>query len=302
MAKVLVYSDDAALAAELAAFSTSVPHEISVLTLDEDIDPALLECGAACILHAQCDGIPEAYARSLSEYIQNQGFSLFIVGATSRGRDIAAQVAGYMECGLGCDVFNLSFDGQTIAYDRSIYGGIAVSSEVIDGIGVVTVNRGTFEGTNGSVESIREITLSYDERMTLVSREARASEGVDISCAERIVGVGMGLSSQDELALAEDIAHSLSGAIGCSRGVAEERGWVPASCYIGISGKVVAPKLYLALGISGQVQHLYGVRDAKIIAAVDKNEKAPICSHADYYIVGDIREYAPLIAAELNAR
>jgi electron transfer flavoprotein alpha subunit len=175
-----------------------------------------------------------------------------------------------------------------------------VSSEVIDSLGVVTVNRGAFEKASGPVDSVREVILESDKRMTLVSRDALISEGIDIATAERIVGVGMGLSSQDELALAEDVARALGGAIGCSRGVAEERGWVPTGCYIGISGKVVAPKLYMAMGVSGQVQHLYGVRDAKIIAAIDKNEKAPICTHADYYIVGDLKEYAPLIAAELG--
>lgn len=301
MANVLVYSDNTDLAAELAAFSTSVPHDVSVLAFGDEDAEALVSCGAAHVLKADATDVPEACAKSLATFIEGHEFGLVIIGATARGRDLAAQVAGYLGCGMGSDVSNLSFDGQLITYDRNTYGGNVVSSESMEGVGVVTLGRGAYERASGGQTPIDSITLEPDSRVALVSREEQVSEGVDIATADFIVGVGMGLSSEDDLKLAQGIADAMGGALGCSRGVAEERGWLPVDHYIGISGKVVAPKLYLTLGLSGQVQHLYGVRDAKIIAAVDSNEKAPICRNADYYIVGDLKQYAPLIEAELKA-
>jgi electron transfer flavoprotein alpha subunit len=302
MAKVLVYSDDAGLAAELAAFDSSVSNEVSVLAFGTEDAAALGSCGASRLLVAEGIDVPEASAKSLADYVRAEGFGLVIVGATSRGRDLAAQLAGYLECGMGGDVSNLSFDGQFIAYERNRFGGAVVSSETIDGLGVVTVGRGAYEPREAAVAATERIALEADARVTLVARDAAVAEGIDIATADRIVGVGMGVSSQEDLELVREVVDALDGALGCSRGMAEERGWVPADQYIGISGKVVAPKLYLTMGVSGQVQHLYGVRDAKIIAAIDKNEKAPICANADYYIVGDLKEYAPLIAAEIKAR
>lgn len=302
MAGILVYSDNNDLAAELCGFSSPGHEDISVLTFDDKASEALATCGAASILQVACpeDAVPETYAKSLAEFISGHDFDLVLIGATARGRDLAPRLAGYLDCGYGGDVTNLTYDGATISFERSNYGGNVVSHERIDGMGVVTVGRGAFEKISGSVAK-QSIDLVADERMKLVSREAIVFSGVDVASADQVVGIGMGFSTQDETKLADDLANTMGAALACSRGVAEERGWLPVECYIGISGKVISPKLYMTLGISGQVQHLYGVRDAKIIAAVDKNENAPITRNADYYIVGDIKEYAPLITEAIKA-
>jgi electron transfer flavoprotein alpha subunit len=110
----------------------------------------------------------------------------------------------------------------------------------------------------------------------------------------------MGLDKKEDLSMIQELANCLSAEIGCTRGVAEERHWLPVEQYIGISGAVIRPKLYLCLGVSGQVQHVVGVRDAKLIVAVDINEKAPIFRSADYGIVGDMYEVVPLLVQALK--
>jgi len=304
MAGILIYSDNTELAADLCGFSTPEQEDITALAFDGPAAEALSTCGAKTVVNIEAgkDAIPESYAKSIAAFVREKGYGLVIVGATPRGRDLAARLAGYLDCGYGADVSNLAYDGSTISYERFNFGGNVVSHEHIDGLGVVTVGKGAIERVSGPVATVETASLEADGREKLVERIANVSEGVDIAAADRVVGVGMGLSSEDELKLAEDLAAALGGAVACSRGVAEERGWLPVDRYLGISGKVITPQLYLALGISGQVQHLYGVRDAKVIVAVDKDEKAPIMRNADYCIVGDLKDYTPLLTEAMKAR
>jgi electron transfer flavoprotein alpha subunit len=114
--------------------------------------------------------------------------------------------------------------------------------------------------------------------------------------------VGRGLDKKEDLKLAEDLAGVLGGAVGCTRSIAEDYGWMPEATYIGLSGRTIRPKLYISLGVSGQVQHVAGIRDSKIIVGIDTNENAPIFAAADYGIVGDLHEAAPLLTAALKER
>jgi electron transfer flavoprotein alpha subunit len=144
------------------------------------------------------------------------------------------------------------------------------------------------------------IDLVADDRVQLVSSVPIVKKGADLKVAEKVVCVGMGLEKIEDIQMAEKLAEVLGAEIGCSRGVAEERHWLPAEQYIGISGNVIKPKLYLAMGVSGQVQHVFGARDAKCIVAINNNEKAPIFRSADYGIVGDMYEIVPLLTEALK--
>jgi electron transfer flavoprotein alpha subunit len=139
-----------------------------------------------------------------------------------------------------------------------------------------------------------------ETRMTISDVCPIESEGADISAAQRLVTVGRGFREKSDLALAEDLAKALGAEIACTRGVAEDYHWLPIERYIGISGRKVKPELYLGAGVSGQVQHVVGMRDSKVIAAVNNDEKAPIFEAADYGIVGDIYEVLPLLTAALK--
>ncbi len=134
----------------------------------------------------------------------------------------------------------------------------------------------------------------------MVETAAIVKEGADLSTAERVVCIGLSMDKKDDMKIAQNLADAIGAEIGCTRGIAEERHWLPVEQYIGISGAVVKPKLYISMGVSGQVQHVYGIRDSQIIAAVDTNEKAPIFKAADYGIVGDMYEIIPALTAALK--
>ena len=180
---------------------------------------------------------------------------------------------------------------------RTIYGGLAEKELETEKAVIVTVAPGTFDkqkaATPGSGEvSTVELSASGVE---VVERKEKEASTVNLNDADVVVGVGRGFGKEENVKLAEELAAALGGEIGCSRPVAEDLHWVAEERYIGISGAVIKPTLYIAGGISGQVQHVYGVRDAKTIVAIDKNENAPIFKVADYYIVGDVTEVLPAL-------
>jgi electron transfer flavoprotein alpha subunit len=144
------------------------------------------------------------------------------------------------------------------------------------------------------------VALNADARVSVLSVTPVDSEGVDITAAIKLVAVGRGFAKKEDLGLARDLAGVLKAEIACTRGVAEDEHWLPIERYIGISGKTVKPELYLAVGLSGQVQHMVGCRESKVIVAVNNDERAPIFEAADYGIVGDLYTVLPLLTATLK--
>ena len=142
--------------------------------------------------------------------------------------------------------------------------------------------------------------MQADPRVRLIETLPVKRDKIDLASAEKVVCVGMGLDKQEDMKMAEELAQLLGAEIACTRGIAEERQWLPVESYIGISGAKIKPSLYISMGVSGQVQHVVGIRDSKIIVAVDSNEKAPIIKAADYSIIGDMYEIIPLLIEELK--
>lgn len=137
-------------------------------------------------------------------------------------------------------------------------------------------------------------------RTKIIERQKKSLGQANIEDAERIVGVGRGIVKKEDLALIAELARHIRAEIGCTRPLAADFGWLTEDRIIGLSGKKSKPKFYLALGVSGQIQHTVGIRDAKVIAAIDKNKDAPIFRMTDYGIVGDLYEYVPLIIKRLK--
>ena len=127
------------------------------------------------------------------------------------------------------------------------------------------------------------------------------SQGVNLCDAVKVVGIGRGFVEQSEVALAEDLAKAMGAEMACTRPIAEFFKWMPEERYLGISGQVIKPQVYVAAGVSGQVQHIAGVRDSKIIVSVNKDENAPMLAMSDYYFVGDIKDVLPALTAAFKA-
>jgi len=134
----------------------------------------------------------------------------------------------------------------------------------------------------------------------VTGRHRKEASHVDLNAAARVVGVGRGFDTQADLGLAENLAKAMGAELACSRPIADFFQWMPEETYIGISGQVIKPDIYVAVGISGQAQHVFGVRDAKVIVGINKDENAPIHQVADYSIVGDLKEVLPILTAAFS--
>lgn len=302
MAGIYIYSEKPDIAGELISFAIASGQDAYVITFDARAAEAIKNYGAKKIFILNGDSpIVENYAKSVAAFLINKSADLFVVGATARGRDLAARTAAYLGCGMVSDASTISYSNGTLQADRMMYGGAVIQSEAIEGMAVVTVAAGKFTAVVGDASEIVTVDVAADNRVRLLKSSPIVKEGCDLCAADKVVCVGMGMDKQEDMRMAEELAAALGAEIGCSRGIAEERHWLPVERYIGISGAVVKPNLYLSMGVSGQVQHIVGVRDSKIIVAIDKNEKAPIFRAADYGIVGDMYEIVPLLTKELKS-
>lgn len=309
MSGIWIYSEDNSIARQLITAGLNLKgtlnQPVGVITLSAEEAQGFVAAGADKVVVVKGDQkSPEGYAVTISDYLAKEEVSVFLVGATARGKDIAAKIAARLKTGLVTEAQTIkSVDGH-IETTRLMYGGLAVATESVALPGIATIPARTFEEPAADNSKQGEIiTLeaeAADSRVTVNEISPIVREGADITTATKIVCVGRGLAKQEDLAIAEDLAKALDGEVACSRGIAEDYHWLPVERYIGISGQKVKPELYLSLGVSGQVQHLAGMRDSKIVVAINSNEKAPIFEAADYGIVGDLYEIAPLLTKALQ--
>jgi electron transfer flavoprotein alpha subunit len=310
MACIWAFSEDAALTTRLVGLARSLADGPSVavgaVTLDAAAAPLLKAAGADTVyVLAGANSWPESYAPALAKLCTEHKPELVLVAATLRGKEIAATVAAHVRSGLVSEAFAIRRGPTGFETDRLMYGGLAVCTEILNGMTLVTVPAANYEAPEPDLSHAAEVvTVSADTAGRAVVGEVCPVQrgGADITAAERVVCVGRGFGKQEDLKLAENLAEVIGGTVGCTRSIAEDYGWMPEETYIGLSGRKIRPKLYVSLGVSGQVQHVAGIRDSKIIVGVDTNENAPIFAAADYGIVGDLYEVAPLLTAALKAR
>ena len=300
MAGVFVYSDKSGIALELVGCAKAAGKEAMVIVFSQEAAEEVKNSGADRVFILQGDNeVPENYAQAVADFLKEKSAELFLVGATARGRDLAARVAGYLDCPMASDVSAISFGDGKVTTERMIYGGAVTQKEELTGLSVVTVAGGKYAPIEGSAE-VETVTVTPDNRVQLVERAPVERKGVNLQAADRVVCVGMGVEKEEDMQMIRDLAAVLNAEIGFTRGIAEEKHWLPPEQYIGISGAVIKPQLCVSIGISGQVQHTIGIRDSKVIVAVNNNEKAPIFKTCDYGIVGDLYEVVPLLIEELK--
>lgn len=300
MAGIFVYSEDVALAKELVGFARAAGKAASILTFDEAAAAPLAQLGAETVYVLRGgEQIVENNAKAVAAFFESKGGELLVIGASPRGRDLAARAAGYLDAALICDASSVVCAAGTVRTERIVFGGAVILPEEVQGVCVLTLSAGKFEAATGATSEIVAVDIKKDDRVRLISTEVKPSKGVDLTAADTVIGVGLGLEQQADLKLVQELAETIGEAgISGTRALCEIKHWLPN--YIGISGLVVKPSLYVAVGISGQIQHIVGVRDAKIITAIDLNEKAPIFAAADYGIVGDLYEILPLLIEALK--
>lgn len=244
---------------------------------------------------------PELYATIAVERIRAGGYEAVFLPATALGKDLGPRLAARLECPLATDVTEVSYDGGLVVR-RPAYSGKAVYRLRLSAQpAVVSLRPNAFAPREGSGSApVEEIAVEPKPAKTR-TREIRHPEraALDVAEASVVVSGGRGLKGPENFKLIEELAQVLGAAVGASRAVVDA-GWRPHAEQVGQTGKTVSPNLYVAVGISGAVQHLAGMRTAKVIVAINKDREAPIFKVADYGIVGDLFEVVPRLTAELK--
>jgi electron transfer flavoprotein alpha subunit len=251
----------------------------------------------------------DGYVMSLQAAISELGPELVALPHTYQTRDFAPKLAARLDRALITDVTGLKVaDDGRIAFVRPMFQGKLTADVVPEGPGphFVSFQIGAYRAdaaARGSAPAtVRMLTAAIDAgsiRQTPDAPFQETKQAVDLSQAERIVAVGRGIKDQDHIAVAQALADALHAELAASRPICDA-GWLPMERQVGSSGQTVAPKLYLALGISGAIQHLVGMKGSNVIVAVNKDADAPIFEVADYGIVGDLFEIVPAIVNALK--
>jgi electron transfer flavoprotein alpha subunit len=251
---------------------------------------------------------PDAFVQALQQVIVQAAPAMVFFPHSYQTRDFSATLATRLDRALVTDVIDVKQSGGASTFSRPMFQGKLTADVVPQGPAphLITIQIGAFRADTAkkgsSPAGVTSAAVSIDESQLRQKAEApfqEAKQAVDLSQAERIVAVGRGIKSQENIAIAEQLAKAFGAELAASRPICDN-GWLPMERQIGSSGQTVAPKLYMAIGISGAIQHLVGMKGARTIVAINKDAEAPIFEVADYGIQGDLFELAPALIAELQ--
>lgn len=254
-------------------------------------------------------GVPAPFAEDLcpplADLARRQAPDLILVAATPLGRELAPRLAVRLGTGCVSDCVHIGRGeaGEVLA-DRPVFGGVAIATVAFRTAPAVCLVAPGVTGPNRGESSVVVTALTPEAggpgRGKRVVQQREVERGVDLSAADRIVAVGRGMARREDLEQIRELAAALAAEVACSRPLAEDLGWLGAERQVGLTGTTVRPALYLAVGISGQVQHVTGMKDSRVVVAINNNRAAPIFQVADYGIVGDLYEAVPALLAALR--
>jgi len=245
----------------------------------------------------------EAYLGIIQDLAAKYHPEILLIGSTRNGKPLAARLATRLDTGCVPDCTRLSVDGnRRLIGERITYGGNAIAKVTFKSTPqIATVPSRAFEKPEKKDRNGQVVKLDFkieQPKTEVMERKPLEISSVRIEEAQYIVSAGRGLEKKDDIVLLEDLAKVLGGQVGCSRPLVEDRKWF--TDWIGLSGHKVKPKLYIACGVSGVIQHVAGIRDSKIIVAINKDAEAPIFEVADYGVVGDLYQVVPALKDALK--
>lgn len=295
-------------AARSLAGALGGPVTAVVAGVDSAAAEAWASAGADRLLLADEDGLSGLLTGPAATMVQASAAAaspaVILAPGTTAGRDYAPVVAARLGAGLAADCTEITAEGGQVSALRPVLGGRAVSRvHFAGGPAVATIRPGSYAraeagATSPTVETLAIALSPEDQRVTLVGVEAKGGEGSRLDSADVVVAGGRGLKEADKFALVEQLAATLGGAVGATRAVVD-LGWRPHHEQIGQTGRTVSPKLYIAVGVSGAVQHNVGMQGSDAIVAINRDPDAPIFKLASFGVVGDLFEVVPALTAEI---
>jgi electron transfer flavoprotein alpha subunit len=265
--------------------------------------------GARKVLTAEVSGgyFAEKYAPTVAQQAKSGGYGVLCATASTYGKDLMPRVAARLGAGYASDIVRAVIEGGTLRYVRPMYAGNVLGSVTVStALQVLTARQSEFEAAaeTGAASPVQELAVTSDpvaQKVAFISLESQKSARPELGDAAVVVAGGRALKSGENFkTVLEPLVDSLGAAMGASR-AACDAGYVPGDMQIGQTGKVVAPKLYIAVGISGAIQHLAGMKGSKVIVAINKDKEAPIAQVADYFLAADLFQAVPEMAQKIKA-
>ncbi len=295
--KCLIFSDAVDTANQLVSFFSGIM----------EVDCIVPEAVAKAV-SAHCSGnifamkesvFPDSITAVIAKTYRNSKYDYVFLGSTAIGRDVAGMLSVDLGLNVAAEITSFKLDGSSCVTKRYFYGGKTVIEESSNAR-ILTVMPGIAEPKSApAAGKISEVSQEASQ-VTMVSRESKAAGSVDLEKASIIVSVGRGIGNKDNIEKIKPLADAVHGEIAGSRPVCLDYHWLSEDRQVGLSGKKVKPKMYIALGISGQIQHIAGIRGSKIVVAVNKDKSAPIFEEADYGLVGDLFQIVPKLVAAIK--
>ncbi|MEG2934072.1 MAG: electron transfer flavoprotein subunit alpha/FixB family protein [Gordonibacter sp.] len=294
--KALVIADNVDTQRELCAGARTLADTVLLAVIGTDPVPDIADVAYALELPVG-QAFENAYD-TVEALFDELSPEIVFVQSSPRMKIVGGRLAAHADTSLITDVTAVYGDEAESMY----FGGLAVKRQKASGpVRFYSSSGAAFcaEEATGTdrVETRAFATPSHP--LTVRATKPVSSEGGELGRASVVVGAGRGFAHKEDLQMARDLAHAVRGETACSRPLAENEKWMAKSLYLGVSGRMISPKVYFALGISGQMQHMVGVHNADIIVAVNKDQNAPVFNQADYGIVGDLHEVLPALTAKL---
>lgn len=313
MAEILVFCEKHDVAFEILSWGKTVRDslnaKLAAAILGRDANEKVSEYfayGADKVYLAKespSDFYADVYAEALCQIV-DYGAEFLLIGSTRRGRELAPRVAQKWGAGCVTDATDIKVKDGKLLVDRYSLAGNTISSELIKTRKkVISVMPKAFKLAEKQSRhgEITEVDLKLrGPRLNIIERRAKEGEAASLEDAKTLVCIGKGLSKKEDIALVKTLAKSLNAEIGCTRPLSHDLQWLSEEREVGLSGKKCKPRLCVSVGISGQIQHTVGIRDSKIIVAINKDKNAPIFEIADYGIIGDLYQALPKIVEKIR--
>lgn len=305
ISNIWVFSDAASRLPEAIAGARQLGETVSALVIGTGEEAAeAFTYGADAVYHlGEMDSgrIVEAYADTMAKVIGEGGKpAMLLMPGTRRCKALASLLGVKLDAGVVTEASEITAESGDVQVKHMVYGGLALGNEKITSqVSIVVFGGGVFQAGEADASKTGDaVAVDFVEpkgSIKCIERQPKQGSSVDLNKAKRIVAIGRGIGKQEDIPLANGLCKAIEAELGCSRPIAETEKWMERERYIGISGVMPKPEIYLALGISGQVQHMVGANGAQTIVAVNKDKNAPVFEYADFGIVGDLYTVVPAL-------